>query len=61
MCKIDGGKLLNNTGSPAWHSVMTSRGVLRGGEGGWGGYIYIYTHKHTHIYVHTHTHIFNYD
>ena len=22
-CKTDSGELLNNTGSPAWHSVMT--------------------------------------
>ena len=26
------GKLLYKTGSPAWHSVMTQRGRVRGGE-----------------------------
>ena len=26
MCKTESGKLLNNTGSPAWDSVMTQRG-----------------------------------
>ena len=31
MCKIDSAKLLYNTGSPAWRSVMTYRGGV--GEG----------------------------
>ena len=31
---IAGEKLLYNTGSPAWHSAMTLRGGMGGGEGG---------------------------
>ena len=52
MCKIVSGRLLNNTGSPAWCSMMTYRGGVEGGEGGPGTkgdmyvcvYIYIYNH-----------------
>ena len=36
MCKIVSGRLLNNTGSPAWCSMMTYRGGVEGGEGGPG-------------------------
>ena len=32
--QIAGGKLLNNTGGPAWSSVMIQRGRLEWGEGG---------------------------
>ena len=48
MCEINSGKLLYNTGSTAWHSVMTHKGETEGagraaGEGG--------IHTHTHIYI----------
>ena len=39
------GKLLNNTRSPAWHSLMTQRGGMAGGgEGGSGGKGYVYNY-----------------
>ena len=52
MCEINSGKLLYNTGSTAWHSVMTHKGETEGagraaGEGG----IHTHTHTHTHIYI----------
>ena len=37
------GKLLNNTGSPAWRSVMTWRGGVGGGQGASREGIYIHT------------------
>ena len=40
--EIPSWKLLCNTGSPAWHSVMTQSGAIRGGEGGSRGTGYIY-------------------
>ena len=40
--QIVSGKVLNNSGSPAWHSVMTQSGAMRGGEGGSRGKGYIY-------------------
>ena len=32
--QMAGEKLLYNTGSPAWHSVMTQRDAVEAGEGG---------------------------
>ena len=57
MKQIPGRKLLYNTGSPAWYSVMTRRGVL---EGGGGSPRYTHTHTHTQIHtcIHTHTHVY---
>ena len=43
-CKIGSKKLLCNTGSPGWDSVMTKKGGLGGAEAGLGGKGYIYTH-----------------
>ena len=40
-CKIGSEKLLCNTGSPGWHSVMTKKGGLGGAEAGLGGKGYI--------------------
>ena len=35
--QMTGGKLLCATGNPAWHSVMTQRGRMEGGEAGFKG------------------------
>ena len=40
--QIASGKLLNNTRSPVWCSVMPERGRMRGGEVREGRDIYIY-------------------
>ena len=44
MCKTNSGKLLNNTGSPAWGSVPTQRAGVGGGQGASREGIYIHTH-----------------
>ena len=41
---VAGKKLLYNTGSPAWCSVMTSRGEMGKGEGGSIGEGYMYNY-----------------
>ena len=54
MCEINSGKLLYNTGSTAWHSVMTHRGETEGAgraAGDGGIHTYTHTHTHTHIYI----------
>lgn len=35
--QMTGGELLYAAGNPAWHSVMTQRGRMEGGEGGFKG------------------------
>ena len=57
MCQIVSGRLLNNTGSPAWCSMMTYKGGVEGGEGGPGTKGDIYTYIHTYIYIYIYIYI----